>query len=85
MKQELIKLHHLLKAVIKVLNDPMLITVSVIIQNMIADSDKDIKEFNKYINVLLAMRELCPDSHVIHWTIDNVGMILNAHQQTQNL
>ena len=84
MKQELIKLHRLLQAVIKVWNDPMFVTASVIIQNMIAESDKDVEVFDKYINVLVKMRELCPDNHVINWTTQQVGMIINAHAQTQN-
>lgn len=80
MKQELSKLSQLVMKLSDLMNDKMLITVSVIIHNMAFDcEDKPESHFSNSLEVLKDFRDYREDFHILYWVYDEASMIVSSY------
>ena len=80
MKQELSKLEKLLRSIGNLYKWDMVITASVIVQNMAFNADTfEWDEFTPYLDLLKQMKEYNTSNHVLQWAYDEADMIISAH------
>lgn len=80
MKQELLKLEELLRDLGNLYKWDMVITASVIVQNMAFNADKfEQKDFAPYLSILKKMKDYNNASHVLQWAYDEASMIVDAY------
>lgn len=88
MQKELNKLYELVRDLADLYDDKMLVTASVLIQNMAFRSDiYSEREFNKYLNILRKMADYRKDSHILQWVYQDASMqvynkFLEEHVET---
>jgi hypothetical protein len=80
MKKELNQLETLLRDLGNLYNNNMVITASVLVQNMAfhADNWKE-EEFQPYLSILRKMKEYDEQAHILQWAYDEAYMIICGH------
>jgi hypothetical protein len=80
MKGELQKLEELLRDLGNLYKWDMVVTASVIVQNMAFNADKfKEKEFIPYLSILKKMKDYNESNHILQWAYDEASMIVEAH------
>ncbi len=80
MKQELTKLEELLRDLGNLYKWDMVITASVLVQNMAFNADKfEHKDFLPYLSILEKMKNYNESNHILQWAYDEASMIVEAH------
>jgi hypothetical protein len=84
MKKFLNNLSDLLRECSKIWDDNMVVTASVLIQNMAFHAnDWKPEQFEPYLNILRLMSELRPDNHTIQWAYSEARMEIDGYFMTQ--
>jgi hypothetical protein len=82
MKEELCKLEELVRDLGNLYDDNMVITASVLIQNIAFNTDKwkkNEEEVKPYLNILKKMKEYNKSNHIIQWAYTEVDMIVTCY------
>ena len=80
MKQELTKLEELLRDLGDLYKWDMVITASVLVQNMAFNAHKfEQKDFAPYLSILKKMKDYNNASHILQWAYDEASMIVETH------
>ena len=86
MKSELLKLEELLRDLGNLYKWDMVITASVLVQNMAFNADKFSRtDFTPYLSILEKMKAYNPSNHVLQWASDEAQMIIDGHFMSEAL
>ena len=84
MKQQLIQLESLLRDLGNLYTDNMVITASVLVQNMAFHADEwEESQFEPYLSILKKMKEYNEQAHILQWAYDEAYMIVFGHFMSQ--
>ena len=86
MKAELQKLEELLRDLGNLYQWNMVITASVLVQNMAFNVDKfEHKDFEPYLSILEKMKSYNEANHILQWAYDEAQMIIAGHFMSEAL
>jgi hypothetical protein len=79
MKENFIKLENLLRDLGNLYNDQMVITASVLVQNMAfhCENWKDFENYEPYLSILKKMKDFTPSSHILQWAYEEANNIVS--------
>lgn len=84
MKTELQKLHNLLTSWGNLYQDNMVISASVVVQNMAFNADEwSWDEFKPYLDILDQMKGYNKHNHVLQWAYDEAFMTIEGYFMSQ--
>lgn len=84
MKKFLNQLSELVRDCGRIWDDQMIISASVLIQNMAFHAgDWEWKQFDPYLDILKRMTDLRPDNHTLSWAYTEAKMEIDGHFMNQ--
>lgn len=80
MKKQLQELEVLLRELGNLYGFQMVITASVLVQNMAFNADEwRESEFQPYLSILRKMKEFDKNNHILQWAYDEASMAIDGH------
>jgi hypothetical protein len=91
MKNSLLELEQLLRDLGNLYHDDMVITASVLVQNMsfmaanTSDDETSYESFQPYLSILSKMKSYRKDNHILQWASSEARMIVYSHYALEEM